>query len=173
MRALLPLMRGTIDNLSVQGLPNGLNGPMRRGDAATVARHLVAIREATPPAACDAEDVYRWLARGALRLAAKSRISAFDSDAGAVTALQKAATSIRQGRNSPVVGHLSRSTSRDWANCAVRKARLSLPANCLKNCQEKNGVGVEGGLPRLCAGLLRTRKDHGIHATGMFGSVIG
>ncbi len=76
MRALLPLMRGTIDNLSVQGLPNGLNGPMRRGDAATVARHLVAIREATPPAACDAEDVYRWLARGALRLAAKAGLTA-------------------------------------------------------------------------------------------------
>lgn len=76
MRALLPLMQGTIDNLSVQGLPNGLNGPMRRGDAETVARHLLAIREATPPAAGDAEDVYRRLARGALRLAADAGLTA-------------------------------------------------------------------------------------------------
>lgn len=81
MQALLPLMQGTIDNLSVQGLPNGLNGPMRRGDTATVARHLLAIREATPPAAYDAEGVYRQLARGALRLAAEAGLSADDISA--------------------------------------------------------------------------------------------
>ena len=38
-------------------------------------------------------DLFCGVGPFALRLAAKSRISAFDSDAGAVTALQKAATS--------------------------------------------------------------------------------
>jgi predicted short-subunit dehydrogenase-like oxidoreductase (DUF2520 family) len=47
--ALLPLVDGTLANLRERGLPGGLTGPIRRGDRATVARHLRAL-EAAPPA---------------------------------------------------------------------------------------------------------------------------
>jgi predicted short-subunit dehydrogenase-like oxidoreductase (DUF2520 family) len=50
--ALLPLMRRTMDN----GFE--LTGPLARGDRATVAAHLAAIREHLP----DLEPVYRALA---------------------------------------------------------------------------------------------------------------
>lgn len=43
LTALLPLMRETIANLAVEGLPGALTGPLRRGDRATVAGHLSAL----------------------------------------------------------------------------------------------------------------------------------
>jgi predicted short-subunit dehydrogenase-like oxidoreductase (DUF2520 family) len=38
--ALLPLVEGTVANLRERGLPDALTGPIRRGDQATVERHL-------------------------------------------------------------------------------------------------------------------------------------
>lgn len=38
--ALLPLMRGAVDNLTTQGSVAALTGPLSRGDAETVAAHL-------------------------------------------------------------------------------------------------------------------------------------
>lgn len=43
MRALLPLAQGTLDSIVQQGLPKALTGPVSRGDAGTVARHLDAL----------------------------------------------------------------------------------------------------------------------------------
>lgn len=43
LRALLPLMRTTLDNLEQQGLPDALTGPLVRGDTGTVQRHLEAL----------------------------------------------------------------------------------------------------------------------------------
>lgn len=65
LRALLPLMRGTLDNLERDGLPGALIGPLRRGDAATVERQLHALVPLgdLPPA------VYRILGLAALELA--------------------------------------------------------------------------------------------------------
>ncbi len=48
LAALLPLARGTLDNLARAGLPAALTGPIARGDAETVDRHLVALAEQAP-----------------------------------------------------------------------------------------------------------------------------
>jgi predicted short-subunit dehydrogenase-like oxidoreductase (DUF2520 family) len=58
LRALLPLLAGTLRNLETQGLPAALTGPVARGDAPTVAQHLAALDAAAPGLAA----VYRALA---------------------------------------------------------------------------------------------------------------
>ncbi len=62
LQALLPLMRGTLDNLASAGLPEALNGPLRRADAETVGRHLDAIQSAPLSAAAEVAAIYRQLA---------------------------------------------------------------------------------------------------------------
>lgn len=47
-RLLDPLMAVTIENMTALGAGPGLTGPVRRGDAATVAGHLVALRRRLP-----------------------------------------------------------------------------------------------------------------------------
>jgi predicted short-subunit dehydrogenase-like oxidoreductase (DUF2520 family) len=59
--ALLALVRASVDNVEALGADDALTGPVARGDADTVARHL-----ATLPT--DERDAYRALARAALRL---------------------------------------------------------------------------------------------------------
>ncbi len=58
-RALLPLVRGTLANLETVGLPAGLTGPIARGDAGTVRKHMVALKTAAP----ELLPVYRELGR--------------------------------------------------------------------------------------------------------------
>lgn len=65
LRYLLPLLRGTVDNLAALGLPAALTGPISRGDAGTVARHLRALDSIAP----DLAQVYRDLGRSTLPLA--------------------------------------------------------------------------------------------------------
>jgi len=65
LRYLLPLLRGTVDNLDALGLPAALTGPLARGDAGTVQRHLEALEKIAP----DLASLYRHLARLALPLA--------------------------------------------------------------------------------------------------------
>ena len=60
--ALLPLVAGTLDNLSGQGPLAALTGPVARGDVDTVARHL-AVLEGTEA------ELYRGLGEAALELA--------------------------------------------------------------------------------------------------------
>ena len=62
--ALLPLVRAAIDNVDALGAGDALTGPVARGDADTVARHL----DALPP---DERATYRALAREALRLSGR------------------------------------------------------------------------------------------------------
>ncbi|MBI4312694.1 MAG: DUF2520 domain-containing protein [Chloroflexi bacterium] len=50
LRALLPLVRGTVDNLAEHGPRLGATGPIMRGDAGTVHRHLEALVERAPEA---------------------------------------------------------------------------------------------------------------------------
>jgi len=59
--ALWPLVRATIDNVEALGAPDALTGPVARGDADTVARHL----DALPT---EEHAAYRALATEALRL---------------------------------------------------------------------------------------------------------
>jgi len=49
-RALGPLLRSVADNVERLGLPAALTGPVRRGDVATVLRHLEAIERSLPHA---------------------------------------------------------------------------------------------------------------------------
>ncbi|HLI52541.1 MAG TPA: DUF2520 domain-containing protein [Thermomicrobiaceae bacterium] len=48
LAALLPLVTGAVTQLQARGLPGALSGPMARGDAGTVERHLAAMSETTP-----------------------------------------------------------------------------------------------------------------------------
>lgn len=45
LRALLPLVRTSMDGLERVGLPAGLTGPLSRGDVGTVRRHLAALTD--------------------------------------------------------------------------------------------------------------------------------
>jgi predicted short-subunit dehydrogenase-like oxidoreductase (DUF2520 family) len=65
LRALLPLMRTTLDNLEQLGVPDALTGPLVRGDAGTVARHLEALDHHAPHVAT----FYRCLGQATLPLA--------------------------------------------------------------------------------------------------------
>lgn len=58
--ALLPLLDGAVANIHARGPVGALTGPIRRGDAETVSRHLAAL---------DRPDLYRMLALVALEIA--------------------------------------------------------------------------------------------------------
>ena len=65
LKALLPLVRGTVENLEAVGLPNALTGPIARGDVGTVKRHLAALADVAP----EILSVYKELARHAIPIA--------------------------------------------------------------------------------------------------------
>jgi predicted short-subunit dehydrogenase-like oxidoreductase (DUF2520 family) len=64
--ALLPLLRGTVENLAEAGLPVALTGPVSRGDGGTVARHLDALERWGDGSV---ENAYRALTEIALEVA--------------------------------------------------------------------------------------------------------
>ena len=63
--ALLPLVRGAVDNVAAHGAIEALTGPIARGDASTVAKHLQALAAARPEALA----TYRALGGATLELA--------------------------------------------------------------------------------------------------------
>ncbi|HEY3803269.1 MAG TPA: DUF2520 domain-containing protein [Kofleriaceae bacterium] len=63
-RALVPLAEGALRNVAQRGATGGLTGPIRRGDAATIQRHLDALRSNA-----DVAEIYRALGRRALEIA--------------------------------------------------------------------------------------------------------
>lgn len=71
LRALLPLLRATVDKLETEGLPAALTGPVARGDTGTVAAHLAWLRDAAADNAGGAalRDMYQALARIAIPIA--------------------------------------------------------------------------------------------------------
>ncbi len=87
LRALLPLVRGTVRNLERQGLPGALTGPVARGDVETVEGNLSALEQ--QPAELVA--AHRAMTRRTLRLAReKGRIS--EDDAAGILALLEGET---------------------------------------------------------------------------------
>lgn len=62
-RALMPLVDGAVANIRRRGVVGALTGPVRRGDAETVTRHLRAI---------DRPDLYRMLGLVALEIATEA-----------------------------------------------------------------------------------------------------
>jgi len=61
LESLLPLMAGSYHNIEKLGLPNALTGPIARGDAEVVGKHLQEIPS-------DLKDVYKGLGRLAMEL---------------------------------------------------------------------------------------------------------
>ena len=47
-KALLPLLRGTLNNIEKLGIPQCLTGPVARGDTGTVAKHLKTLHKKAP-----------------------------------------------------------------------------------------------------------------------------
>lgn len=68
LQALLPLARGTLDAAASRGLAGSLAGPVSRGDAGVVARHLQALERLGPGHAA----FYRELTRRQIELARAS-----------------------------------------------------------------------------------------------------
>jgi predicted short-subunit dehydrogenase-like oxidoreductase (DUF2520 family) len=66
LTALVPLMRGAVDNIDALGLPGALTGPISRGDGRTVARHQRALEEFP-----EIGEVYQALGRRTLALASE------------------------------------------------------------------------------------------------------
>jgi predicted short-subunit dehydrogenase-like oxidoreductase (DUF2520 family) len=48
LQALLPLMRGTINNIEATGVMQSLTGPIARGDLGTIKRHIIALQAIDP-----------------------------------------------------------------------------------------------------------------------------
>lgn len=65
-QALVPLAEGALRNVSAKGTTDGLTGPIRRGDAPTIQRHLDALHGKP-----DVAQLYRALARHAVEIAAR------------------------------------------------------------------------------------------------------
>ena len=65
-QALVPLAEGALRNVVHKGTTEGLTGPVRRGDALTIQRHLEALRDRP-----DVAQLYRALARHAVEIAAR------------------------------------------------------------------------------------------------------
>ena len=65
LKAVLPLIRGTLHNIETLGIPDALTGPIMRGDAQTVRDHLHAMQKRTPELA----SLYRELARQTVSVA--------------------------------------------------------------------------------------------------------
>jgi predicted short-subunit dehydrogenase-like oxidoreductase (DUF2520 family) len=69
LKAVLPLIRGTLHNIETLGIPDALTGPIVRGDIETVRNHLDAIRERAP----ELLDLYRELAKHTIAVAKDRR----------------------------------------------------------------------------------------------------
>jgi predicted short-subunit dehydrogenase-like oxidoreductase (DUF2520 family) len=71
IRALLPLLKETVESIDGIGLPNCLTGPIARGDSGTIKKHLAALENKTPELVA----IYRELAEKTIPIAlAKGRI---------------------------------------------------------------------------------------------------
>jgi predicted short-subunit dehydrogenase-like oxidoreductase (DUF2520 family) len=68
-RALAPLVRASVDNILERGPEAALTGPIARGDAATIAIHLVAL------AGNPLQDLYRAVGRHTLTLARRKGLA--------------------------------------------------------------------------------------------------
>jgi predicted short-subunit dehydrogenase-like oxidoreductase (DUF2520 family) len=69
LKAVLPLIRGTLHNIETLGIPDALTGPIMRGDAETVRGHLAAMRKRTP----ELVSLYKALARQTISVAQDRR----------------------------------------------------------------------------------------------------
>ncbi|HJX03957.1 MAG TPA: DUF2520 domain-containing protein [Dehalococcoidia bacterium] len=73
IRAMLPLLRGTLQNIQNIGLPNCLTGPIARGDLGTIQKHISTLEKENP----DVLGCYKLLGHHTIPIAlAKGKIDA-------------------------------------------------------------------------------------------------
>ncbi len=65
LRAVLPLIKGTLANIETLGIPDALTGPIVRGDVDTIRGHLEAMRQRAP----ELLGLYRALAKHTITVA--------------------------------------------------------------------------------------------------------
>lgn len=65
LKALLPLIQGSAENLAHSGLPDALTGPISRADLATVEKHIDSLRGED----LEYQELYRLLGKETIRLA--------------------------------------------------------------------------------------------------------
>jgi predicted short-subunit dehydrogenase-like oxidoreductase (DUF2520 family) len=65
LKAVLPLIKGTLHNIETLGIPDALTGPIMRGDTETVQDHLTAMRKRAP----ELVSLYTALARQTVSVA--------------------------------------------------------------------------------------------------------
>jgi predicted short-subunit dehydrogenase-like oxidoreductase (DUF2520 family) len=87
--ALLPLLDGAVANIHSRGPVGALTGPIRRGDADTVRRHLEAV---------DNPDLYRMLGLVALEIAKKAGLDAAAAERTRRALTRDVAATRRRGR---------------------------------------------------------------------------
>jgi len=72
IKALLPLLKGTVNNIERLGIPGCLTGPIARGDVETIRKHVAALEKDHT----DAIDTYRLMGLKTIRIAlAKGHLS--------------------------------------------------------------------------------------------------
>ncbi|KNC85749.1 hypothetical protein SARC_02088 [Sphaeroforma arctica JP610] len=77
LKALMPLLQGTLNNMGSVGLPQALSGPISRGDIHTVEQHLSNLSSISSPER--AREVYSLMGMEAIDMATK-QITGIDSD---------------------------------------------------------------------------------------------
>jgi predicted short-subunit dehydrogenase-like oxidoreductase (DUF2520 family) len=77
IRALVPLIRGTLDNIEQIGIPDCLTGPISRGDTETIEKHLRIVAEFAPQTL----DAYKMLGLKTIPIASAKR--SIDADKAA------------------------------------------------------------------------------------------
>ncbi len=87
--ALLPLVQGAVDNIRRRGVVGALTGPIRRGDADTVSRHL---------AVMDRPELYRMLALVALDMAKEAGLDPAAAERTRRALTRDVAATRRRGR---------------------------------------------------------------------------
>ena len=87
--ALLPLLDGAVANIHARGPVGALTGPIRRGDADTVRRHLEAV---------DNPDLYRMLALVALQIATEAGLAPEAAERTRRALTRNVAATRRRGR---------------------------------------------------------------------------
>src|SRR5438445_481857 len=88
-RALMPLVEGAVENIRKRGPVQALTGPVRRGDAETVARHLEAVED---------PNLYRMLGLVALEIAKKAGLDPAAAERTKRALTRDVAATRRRGR---------------------------------------------------------------------------
>jgi predicted short-subunit dehydrogenase-like oxidoreductase (DUF2520 family) len=96
-KALIPLVEGVVANLGKRGFVRALTGPIRRGDAETVDRHLKALGALR--GGLQAEAIYRMLGQVALEIAQEAGLQPAAAERIKRALTRKVAATRRRGRS--------------------------------------------------------------------------